>query len=58
MNVKQLFAAAAVTALGISATSTAPQTRAASWTTAIETVVPTDFDTPWDVFIRELDEGD
>ena len=46
MNVKQLFAAAAVTALGISATSTAPQTRAASGTTAIETVVPTDFDTP------------
>ena len=58
MNVKQLFAAAAVTALGISVISTATQTRAARGTTAIETVVRTDIDTTWDVLIRELDEGD
>ena len=58
MNVKQLFAAAAITALGISVISTATQTRAARGTTAIETVVRTDIDTTWDVLIRELDEGD
>ncbi len=51
MDVKPLFAAAAIIALGISAIGTATQTRAARGTTAIETVVPTDFDTTWDMLI-------
>ena len=58
MNVKTLFATTAVVALAISAISSAPQTRAAGVTTAIQTIVPTDFDTTWRVLLRELDEGD
>ena len=58
MNFKTLFATAAVIVLGISVIGTATQTRAARGTTAIETVVPTDFGTTWDVLIAGLDEGD
>ena len=58
MNVRILLATAAVIALGISAIATAHQTPAAGGTTAIVTVVPTDFDTTWDVLVTELDEGD
>ena len=58
MNIKTLFAASLIVALGVSAISTAPQTRAAGVTTAIQTIVPTDFDTTWNVLLRELDEGD
>ncbi len=58
MNVNTLFAASLIAALGVSAISTAPQTRAAGVTTAIQTIVPTDFDTTWDVLLRRLDESD
>jgi len=58
MKAKTLFAATAVVALGISVIGTATQTRAARGTTAIETVVPTDLQTTWDLLVRELDEGD
>jgi hypothetical protein len=58
MNFKPLLAVSAVVALGVAAISTAPQTRAAGVTTAIQTIVPTDFDTTWNVLLKELDEGD
>ncbi len=58
MNVKTLFAASLIAALGVSAISTAPQTRAAGVTTALQTIAPTDFDTTWDAVLRKLDEGD
>lgn len=58
MNFKTSFAAAAIIGLGISAIGTAPQTHAARGTTAIETVVPTDFHTTWDVLLRRLDASD
>lgn len=53
-----LCAAVTVAALGISTIGTAAQARAATETTAIETVVPTDFRTTWDTLVTELDEGD
>jgi hypothetical protein len=58
MNVKVLIASTAVVILGISAVPIATQTHAARGTTAIETIVPTDFHATWNVLIRELDEGD
>lgn len=58
MYVRTLFAAAASITLGISAIGAATQTHAARGTTAIETVVPTDFQAAWNLLISELDEGD
>ena len=58
MNVRTLFSTTAIVALAVSAISSAPQTRAAGVTTAIQTIVPTDFDTTWQVLLTELDEGD
>ena len=58
MNIKVLLTGAAVVALGISAITTAPQSRAAGVTTAIQTIVPTDFDTTWNALLTALDEGD
>lgn len=58
MNFKALFAISAVVALGVSVIAIAPQTRAAGVTTAIKTIVPTDFDTTWNVLLAELDAGD
>lgn len=55
---KPLLAAAAVIVLGLTAIGTATQTRAARGTTAIETVVATDFPTTWDVLVAELSEGE
>jgi len=58
MHVRSLFAATAVVFFWVSAIGSAPQTQAAGVTTAIETIVPTNFDTTWEVLLRELDEGD
>jgi hypothetical protein len=58
MKTKTLFAATAVVALGIAVVGAATQTSAAKRTTAIETVVPTDLQTTWDVLIRELNSGE
>jgi hypothetical protein len=58
MIIRTLFAASAVVALGISVITTVLPTRAAGVTTAIQTVVPTDFGTTWDILVRGLDEGD
>lgn len=58
MYAKTLFAAAAVITLGLSAIGTTTQTRAARETTAIETVVSTDFNTTWDILVAELSAGD
>jgi len=55
---RKLFAATTVIALGITVVGAATQTRAARGTTAIQTVVPTDFGATWDLLLRELDEGD
>ncbi|NNE85570.1 MAG: hypothetical protein HKN28_16525 [Alphaproteobacteria bacterium] len=53
-----LCAAVTVATLGVSTLVTAPQARAATATTAIETVVPTDFQTTWNALVTQLDEGD
>ena len=60
MKINGLLAAgtAAVVALGISATSTTTQTHAASGTTALTTVVPTDFQSTWNTLLEKLDDGD
>ena len=58
INAKSLFAATAFVALGITVIVAATQTRAARGTTAIETVVPTDFGATWDLLIRELNSGE
>ena len=58
MKVRMLLAAAAVIVLGISVIGTATQTRAARGTTAIETMVPTDFDATWNTLLEKLDDGD
>ncbi len=58
MNAKAFFAAVGIGALGLTATGTVPETQAAKHTAAVETVVPTDFKTTWDLLVRELDEGD
>lgn len=58
MNIRTLCAGAAVFALGASTIISSPQTRAAGVTTAIQTIVPTDFDTTWNVLLSALDEGD
>ena len=58
MNTKSLFAVAAILTLGILASGIATPTRAAKGTTAIETVVATDFRTTWDVLVAELSESD
>lgn len=58
INTKLLFATVAAVILAASATGMAAPMQAAKRTTAIETVVPTDFQTTWDLLVRELDEGD
>ncbi len=58
MNVRALISVSAVVVLGVSVLTAPPQTRAAGVTTAIQTIVPTDFNTTWNVLLTELDEGD
>ena len=58
MRAKLLFAATAVAALGLASAGPATQTHAALGTTAIQTGVPTDFDTTWNILLAELDAGD
>ncbi len=58
ITTRKLFAATAFIALGLTVIGAATQTNAAKRTTAIETVVPTDFRTTWDLLITKLDEGD
>ena len=58
MYVRMLFGAGVVLALGISIVGNITQTYAARSTAAIETVVPTDFATTWDVLLSELEQGD
>jgi hypothetical protein len=58
MNIKGLLATAAVAALGISAASTATQTHAARGTTALATVVPTDFNSTWNTLLQKLNDGE
>jgi len=58
MDIKILFAAAAIAALGISAATSATQTHAARGTTALTTVVPTDFHATWNTLLERLDDGD
>lgn len=53
-----LVAAATVMALGLSAIATATDTRAERGTTALETMVPTDLDTTWDILVKGFDKGD
>ena len=58
MNARILVAAAIVGIMGVSATSVITQTHAAAGTTAIETVVLTDFATTWSILLSELEAGD
>ncbi|MDH3738233.1 MAG: hypothetical protein OER92_03495 [Alphaproteobacteria bacterium] len=58
MSVKVLIVAGAVAVVGFSAVAFAPQTHAAGGTTAIETIVPTDISTTWDLVVAEFNEGD
>jgi len=58
ITARKILAATAFIALGITVIGTATQTSAAKRTTALETVVPTNFSATWDLLIRELDEGD
>ena len=53
-----LFGVGVVLALGTSVIGLITQTQAARDTAAIETVVPTDIATTWDVLLSELEAGD
>ena len=58
MRIKIFLAAAALAALGLSAATPATQTYAARGTTALTTVVPTDFQVTWNTLLERLDDGD
>ena len=58
MKIKGLFAVAALAALGISAATSTTQTHAAKGTTALTTVVSSDFHATWNNLIEKLEDGD
>ncbi len=58
MRIKIFLAVPALAALGLSAATPATQTYAARGTTALTTVVPTDFQVTWNTLLERLNDGD